>query len=118
MKLGHSCRSWVNHVVPRGRHGGQSSSWPKRVTNSAFELSISLESLSVGEREDLHHDHAGDPHRGVDPVICIEQAGPCQAAPLAAVGDGIDIDHASKPPPHPNPSHKTPLIQYPQVRPP
>src|ERR1700732_1321620 len=82
----------------RIRRYGQFSSWPKRVTNSAFELSIGLKNLSVGEGKDLHHDHTGDPHRRVDPVICIEQTGPCEAACLAAVGDGIDIDHVSKPP--------------------
>ena len=54
------------------RQFGQFSSWLKRATNSAFELSIGLKSLSVGEGKDLHHDHPRDPHRRVDPVICIE----------------------------------------------
>jgi hypothetical protein len=43
----------------------------KRVTNPVFELSISLKSLSVGKGEDLHHDHAGELHRRVDPIIRI-----------------------------------------------
>ena len=52
----------------------------------------------VGEGEDLHHDHSGNPRRRVDPVIGIEQTGPCEAACFAAVRDGIDIDHVPEPP--------------------
>jgi hypothetical protein len=55
-----SATSKPSCAISRG-HGEQFSSW--RVANSAFEFSIGLKSLSAGEGEDLHHDHAGDPHR-------------------------------------------------------
>jgi hypothetical protein len=70
----------------------------KRAINSTFKLSIGVKSLSVAEREDLHHDQAGDPHRRIDPVISIVETSPCETTCLAAAGDGIDIDHVSKPP--------------------
>ena len=84
---------------------------PLRVINSAFKLSIGLKSLSVGEGEDLHHDQAGDPHRRIDPVISIEQSGPCETTCLAAAGDGIDIDHVSKPPSQPNARKKIYVVR-------
>ena len=64
---------------------------------SGFELSIGLKGLSVGEGEDLHHDYAGDPHRRVNPVICIEQTGPRKATCVAAVENGINIDMCPSP---------------------
>ena len=70
----------------------------KLATNPVFELSINLKSLSVGKGEDLHHDHAGDSRRRVDPIIRVQQAGPCEAAHLATAEDGINVDHVSKPP--------------------
>src|SRR5258707_11745888 len=98
------------HVLPSGMVDNFSRR-PNRATNPALELSIDPERLPVGEGEDLHHDHAGDPHRRVDPVIGIEQTGPCQAACLAAVADGIDIDHVSKPPSQPNARKKIHVVR-------
>ena len=80
-------------LIPSGRcysdarfdHMFVGSSRPDRATNAALELPIGLESLRVGKGQYLHHDHAGDPRRRIDPVIGVEQARPCQAARLAAV---------------------------------
>jgi hypothetical protein len=43
-------------------------------------LLVDGQDLGVGERQDLHHDHAGDAARRIDPEERVVDAAPAQAA--------------------------------------
>ena len=51
--------------------------------NPALKARKSLQRLGVGERQQLHQDHA-DVARGIDPEIGVGEAGPGEAAGAAA----------------------------------
>src|ERR1700730_11483522 len=55
-------------------------------------------SLCFGERQVLHHDHAGDAAREIDPEERDVDAAPARAAGGALAGDLIGRDEEAKPP--------------------
>src|SRR5580704_18095014 len=59
---------------------------------AALERIVSGERLGIGERQILHHDHAGDAARRIDPEVCVVDAAPAQAAGGALAGNLIDGD--------------------------
>src|ERR1700761_4127370 len=59
---------------------------PRRIESgidAALEACEGFQALLVHEREQLHHDHAGDVACGVDPVISVGKARPGEAAGAA-----------------------------------
>ncbi len=53
--------------------------------DAALEARERLQALGVGERQQLHQDHAGDVARRVDPEIGVGKARPGEAAGAAAL---------------------------------
>ena len=50
------------------------------VVDRALELAEQVEDRAICERQDLSHDQAGYPLRGIEPVVGIGEAGPGEAA--------------------------------------
>src|SRR6185312_11437761 len=63
----------------------------------ALERIVDGKRLGVGERQELHHDHARDAARGIDPEPCVVDAAPAQAAGRTLAGYLIDSDEEAKP---------------------
>src|SRR5258708_29632678 len=93
-------KTWMAGTSPAMTAGvkRRCSSRSVATIDAALELTIDVERAPVGERQDLHHDHAGDARRRIDPVVGIVQTGPGLAVCRATLADRIDIDHAGEAP--------------------
>ena len=59
---------------------------------------VQLHRLRVDERQQLHHDHAADVARGIEPEIGVGKARPGEASRAAALRRALRVDHEAQAP--------------------
>src|SRR5258705_2560669 len=69
-----------------------------KLIGAALERVVDGQSLGVSEWQILHHDHAGDAARGINPEERVVDAAPAQAAGGALAGYLIGRDEEAEPP--------------------
>src|ERR1700735_1399942 len=68
--------------------------------DAALKGRVEVHRPMIGEGQDLRHDDAGQSALRIEPVIGVEDAGPCDAAGAAPVGARLRRQHIAKTPAH------------------